>query len=129
KGKARHLHPNTKTVPPMRCDLLQRVLNCVGVEPVILVGAMLLVVPSACTAPPPKPMAHYQAVATTNFTPRTEVVRTIEVPVPVPQAATPSLPTSIEPGQFTAVSIPGHRAATVVHGQAQTTRALVYLHG
>lgn len=43
--------------------------------------------------------------------------------------APPELPPDVRPGEVTRVPLPGYRAAFVVHGGAETRRALIYLHG
>lgn len=41
----------------------------------------------------------------------------------------PTLPADLRLGEFSRVRLPNYRAALVVHGEANTRRALIYLHG
>lgn len=119
----------------MRCGLSRRVLNCDAFDSRGRVLALALCLPLGC-----KPAAVAEPVVElrvhpqpSNDAPRepTPEPPDTQPSAPVQQAApaAPTLPASVTPGQLSTVRVPGHRAATVVHGQPHTTLAMVYLHG
>lgn len=83
----------------------------------------------ACTPQPPPPVVYAEAPTA----PPSSVAEISLAPPGLTSAneviSAPSLPATIEPGELTSVPIPGYRPATVVHGGAQTSIAMVYLHG
>lgn len=118
----------------MKCDSLQRVLNCAGFDGRVWALTLALSLPLACSSASAIEPAVQSPVPSqpSNEAPAEPPPATPPAPVPEAEQAAPivpHLPDSITPGQLTTVRVPGYRAATVVHGQAQTRLAMVYLHG
>ncbi len=86
-------------------------------------------IPSTATvvAPDPSPTRSNGGNSTVATPARTALPST---PPPAPMTAPAlELPGHIRPGKPIRVTIPGYRAALVVHGKPGVTRAMIYLHG
>lgn len=101
------------------------------VAAIVLFGAQF----GAFACGPVAPATPPESRLTRHAPPRDAAAVPSVAPASAPNAdssATPNveaLPAGIEPGAVVRVALPDYRAAFVIHGNAGTRRALVYLHG